>query len=294
MKNLDFSTPAGSLFSEKALEVQRTLQSSLTLSLRKEAEMKPKLHTSGSEILCESKPKENGETVKSVSRVLNFSQNSVADNENVCSLSSPDKRVARDSALTMPMFHSELNGPNICLSTQFPSTLSPIRKLVPNNTESNEKSLLELSQLSKGFDEDPNTKKLMEFIQKLEKGAISDGTLAERMNQLSFMLKNSSLNCGSASDTEEVKNPIQLAATQHNNIQETNSKDLSKKPPSKFLERNQMVPTKHQKGKSVTSKKVERSNKPVSNQQIKPKAKTTSSMTQAPQPKSVHVSSIMK
>ena len=50
MKTCSVNSPAAQ-FSERALQVQRTLQSSLTMSLKKEAEMKSKWQASPGEIL---------------------------------------------------------------------------------------------------------------------------------------------------------------------------------------------------------------------------------------------------
>ena len=292
-KGIDISNSTGNLFSEKALEVQRTLQSSLTMSLRKEAEMKPKLHSPTSEILLQTMPKPNRENAKSTSRILNFSDDAVHHEANLSTLSSSEKTSLQESELAKPIFNSHFNnGPNICLSTQFPSSLSPI-KPYSNDSENNEKSLLELSQLGKGFEDDPNTKKLMEFIQKLEKGELSNGTLAERMNQLSFLLKNSSLNCGSTSDTEEIELSLHLASTLRSKPEERISKEPSKQPSIKFPERNQMIPTRPQESKTASSKKVERSSKAATTQQVKSKIRSSSNLLQSSHSKSVHVSTFI-
>ena len=275
--------PSGNLFSEKALEVQRTLQSSLTMSLRKEAEMKPKLQTPVSENLQETKTKTGREVTKSTSGVLNFSNSIASDEVNLSSFCSPNKIAVQNGELAKPSIPLTLSGPNICLSNQFPSSLSPIK---PYPNDDSDKSLMELSEFGKGFDDDPNTKKLMNFIQNLEKGTVTDGTLAERMSQLSFLLKNSSLNCGTKSDIEEVGVSDQLASTQNDKSDEKSFPNIT----AKLTEKDRRIPSKPQENKIANSRKIEVNGKVASSQQFKSKPKSNYGSAQPTSTKSVHVS----
>ena len=285
------NSPATNSFSEKALQVQRTLQSSLTLSLRKEAEIKNKWQASPGEVFSINRlskassvsalPTSDTTSFSTVPRKIDFSALDMSEEK------TEKDRIEKSSKFSNVVTPSQLKGPNVCLSDQFPSGLSPIK---PHADELTDKSsLLELSQDSNVLNEDPSTKKLLEFIQKLEKGPVTDVTLAERMNQLSFLLKNSSMNSGFKSETEDIAGHKLLASTQRSN------------KPQKHLGK-ELIFTQSTADKATGQNKAQFSTKPyvskcseskylpTTDQSTKAKGKSDTNPALAANHKSVHVS----
>lgn len=191
-------------FSERALEVQKALQSSLTDSLRKEVEIKSKWQASPGEVFLNSSTKtklfpekHSHFTMSAVPTKLDFVAMSKSENQ---ALPQSNNEKSDQSVRPNELLIKSL-GPNVCLSEQFPSSLSPIKSYTSG--KDSDSTLLELSPEKKVLDDEQSTKKLLDFIQSLDKETANDITLAERMNQLSFMLKNSSINYGSKSDSED-------------------------------------------------------------------------------------------
>ena len=277
-------------FSEKALEVQKTLQNSLTDSLRKEVEMKSKWQASPGEIFVNSTSKHNVLMNKNASAIhcnipskLNFLTMTDVDDQ---SLSTKNSELGPISVRPQNL-SLQLSGPNVCLSTEFPSCLSPIKPCASEKDD--ESTLLELSPEKKIFGEDPSTKKLLEFIQKLEKDAVNDVTLAERMSQLSFMLKNNSINSGAKSDSEEACVDKQIESTIHQkNVLKTEAVKDNQTP---FLPVKNPKKSKNNNPKATTNKatSLKKSDSlPYSkNNKMKPSSKTAQPSTFQ---RSVHVS----
>ena len=187
--------------------------------------------------------------------------------------------------ITNTVIHS---GPSIGFSEKFPSSLSPIKPFPEDNDDKS--SLMDISQSSKVLGEDPSTKKLLDFIRKLEKGPVTDVTLAERMNQLSFLLKNSSMNAGAKSDAEEP------AARQQTEAQSINKKDEQLIPRSlsvnKISDHSIKTALNEPNIALVGSKKPETKSSRASNTAAKTKSKNAAHSI-ASNPRTVHVRNLL-
>uniref|UniRef100_H2YQE7 Uncharacterized protein n=1 Tax=Ciona savignyi TaxID=51511 RepID=H2YQE7_CIOSA len=162
-----------SYFTTSVHEVQKKLRDSLASSLRREAEMKSSWFESPGEVRVTSEvEKHNGHS-------------------SPMKLDTPIKVHVDDTATTLQsklqlLSPSEHVGPNICLSSQFPSGISPIKTGGGENLKSPFSE-----NTNPQSNEDINTQQLLTFIKHLEKGPKSDQTVASQLSQLSVLLKQS-------------------------------------------------------------------------------------------------------
>nr|XP_018667952.1 centrobin-like isoform X2 [Ciona intestinalis] len=186
-----------SYFSTSIQDVQKRLRDSLASSLRKEAEMKNSWHASPGEVKVTHEVQISEDKNQSPSlhqSHLDNSQNPpIKISVNVPSSSSSRQKFSALNA-------QQHSGPNICLSSKFPSGISPIKSTDHNKMQS---SLNESS--NSRTNEDPNTEKLLAFIKQLEKGPKSDKSVASHLSQLSILLKKST--------NEQTAKPITMTSS---------------------------------------------------------------------------------
>ncbi|XP_078486615.1 uncharacterized protein LOC100184844 isoform X2 [Ciona intestinalis] len=172
-----------SYFSTSIQDVQKRLRDSLASSLRREAEMKSSWHASPGEVKVTQEVQVSEDENQSSPLHQNHLDNSqnppIKISVNVPSSSSSRQKFSAPNA-------QQHSGPNICLSSKFPSGISPIKS---TNHDKMQSSLNGSSNSQ--TNEDPNTEKLLAFIKQLEKGPKSDKSVASHLSQLSILLKKS-------------------------------------------------------------------------------------------------------
>ncbi|CAK8698269.1 unnamed protein product [Clavelina lepadiformis] len=204
-------SPSEKTPSESASQLQKLLHDSLASSLRKEAELKSKWPASPGEIRLASSIKNHSKTETAVtSKPGNVGPisgaavyTSLLNKNNLLtvpsnSLHSEDKQALNENNRKSSHFTTpkkSTKGPNICLANQFPSGLSPIKHCPERNSKKHLTVRTSVEDIQLASD-DPNTKKLLAFINQLEKGSDNDKSVADQLAQLSILLKNSSAEVG--------------------------------------------------------------------------------------------------
>nr|CAB3232459.1 centrobin-like [Phallusia mammillata] len=173
-----------SQFTSSIHQVQKRLQDSLASSLRKEVQMKSSWQASPGEIL-KGKGDFLGHTPEKNSDVPFYT--SALSKQPFLTIPSVEIKSSTNSVLSAQEPRSKL-GPNVCPSSEFPSNISPIKQETSLSSEKAndcEKSM-EQAELTLN---DAHTKKLLDFMKKLEKGSEIQRNSAEQLAELTALLK---------------------------------------------------------------------------------------------------------